>query len=104
MERQQVKKMFFMLKTHTLSYQCYFTDPEDYEGAIDYILTIEPGTAVGGGVCHYFPITDDDAFEKNETFSVHISSELRVNIDEPYLTITIQDDDSKYGLGCSTRS
>ena len=65
-------------------------------GAPVFILTIDPGTIEGQGACHYLTILDDSAFEKNETFSIHISSEPRVNIAQKYLEITIQDDDSKF--------
>lgn len=50
-----------------------------------------PGTP--GVQCVDIAIINNFAYEKNESFSIHISSEPGVSVPDPYIAVNITDDD-----------
>ena len=51
---------------------------------------------MGAEVCINTTIVNDQAFEKNETFSVQLSSEPNVDIVEPCVNVLIIDEEGQY--------
>ena len=51
------------------------------------------GSTSGDVRCVNISITDDFAYEKNESFSVHISSEEEVSVPDQYVDVVITDDE-----------
>ena len=63
---------------------------------IDDSLSFSSGSQSGDMVCTNISIFDDLAFEKEEDFFVHVSTEPDVIIDDEYAIINIIDNDCKY--------
>ena len=61
--------------------------------AIQTFLPI--GSTDGIVACNPLRIFNNEAFEKNESFSVHISAERNVRIDDAYRSVVIIDNDGK---------
>ena len=72
----------------------FIIDTLDFVG-VSTTLSIPSGSPVGFTECVDIEVFPDRAFEKDEVFSVHISSERNVNISMPYTSVTIVNDDSK---------
>ena len=53
-------------------------------------------TTSGDMQCVNISIIDNFAYEKNESFSVHISSEDGVSVPDPYVDVVIADDEGEY--------
>lgn len=72
-----------------------YTAPDDYY-SLSVTLSYPAGTLPGDAnsvQCVTVNITDNMAFEKNETFTVNISSEAGVGIADPITTVVIVDDE-----------
>ena len=57
---------------------------------------------MGSTQCVNISITDNLAFEKNETFFVIISSEPEVTLPDPNVTVVIADDEGQFYMAIST--
>ena len=68
-------------------------DGQDFTGVDMLNLSFSPGSVNGDPICTRIAIIDDDAFEKDEHFYVHIDSEENVVIEEEYAPVYIHDND-----------
>lgn len=66
----------------------------DYDG-FDVTISFPPSDN-GAEICRNITIRNDEAFENNEFFSVHVESERNVVIHIKYAIVHIQDDDRKF--------
>ncbi len=64
----------------------------DFE-AVSAIIFFPIGSMAGAKESINVTILDDMAFEKNEDFWIHLSSEPAVYISMPYVNVTIIDDE-----------
>ena len=60
---------------------------------VDFSSQFNEGATSGTKVCVNVTILDDDAYEKDENLTIHLSSEYNVNINNPYSVVEIQSND-----------
>ena len=56
------------------------------------------GSVDGDMVCVQVSTLDDFAFEKEEFFNLHMSSEFNVAVRTPYVTLQIVDDEGEFSI------
>ena len=71
-----------------------FLDGQDYTGLVQHTLTFPSGSSSGATECVNISIIDDEAFEKDEVFSVHIVDfEEGIIFNTSYVEVMITDDE-----------
>lgn len=65
----------------------------DYSSIMDTLSFPEGTTMADNTQCINISITDNGAFEKDEYFLVHISSEPEVSVPDPFTFVNITDDE-----------
>ena len=70
--------------------------PDDYT-AVYFSGQFNEGDDNGDEVCTTITITDDDAFEKDENFTLCLDSEYNVDIETPEVYVFIESEDGKLG-------
>ena len=82
-------------ESHLLNSPFTYTDGSDYTSIIED-APFPAGSTSGDMQCVNISIIDDFAYEKNESFSVHISSEEEVYVPDPYVGVVIADDEGEW--------
>ena len=75
--------------------------PNDYV-AVYFSGQFDVGDDNGDEVCIAITIIDDDAFEKDENFTLCLESEYNVDIENPEVYVVIKSEDGKFGVDCAS--